>query len=59
MRTRLAQARRWLADPPGPPREPAPPTAAERWTSRWRVAAVAGVVSVTGLAVGLLLAFTD
>jgi hypothetical protein len=59
MRARLAQARHWLADPPGPPREPAPPTAVERWTSGWRVAAVVGAVFVMGLAAGLLLAFTD
>ena len=49
-RVRVADARRWLAGPPGPPREPAPPTRAERWLTGRRVAFVAGSAFVLALA---------
>ncbi len=57
-RGRVADARRWLADPPGPPREPAPPTRAERWLAGRRVALVAGSVFALALAVGLVVGLT-
>jgi hypothetical protein len=41
------------------PREPAPLTVAERWTSGRLVAVVVGSLSVVGIAAGLLLAATD
>jgi hypothetical protein len=41
------------------PREPAPLTVAERWTSGRRVAVVVGSLSVVGIAAGLLLAAND
>jgi uncharacterized membrane protein len=51
-RARLADARRWLADPPGPSREPPPPTTAERWsTGRRGLALLAGLL-LLGPAVG-------
>jgi hypothetical protein len=58
-RARLTQARRWLADPPGPPREAPPPTAAERWSTGRRVAVVVGSVFVLAVAAGFVLAVTD
>ena len=58
MRARLAQARRWLADPPGPPREAAPPATAERWTTGRRAAVVVGSVTVLAVMAGLTLALT-
>jgi hypothetical protein len=50
VRRTQADARRWAADPPGPPRELPPPAAWERWTSGRRlwIAAVG-----FGVAVGL------
>lgn len=58
MGTRLAQARRRLADPPGPPRDAPPETAAERWLTgrRFALAAVGfGVLAVlAGLVIGLV-----
>ncbi len=55
-RARLSDARRWLADPPGPPRDPPPPTTAERWlTGRRAAALLAGPVLLPAL-VGLALA---
>lgn len=53
-RGRLADARRWLAGPPGPPREPAPTTRAECWLTGRRVALVAGSAFVLALAAGLV-----
>ena len=54
---RLAAARRWVADPPGPPRMALPPTAAERWlTGRRGLAIVVGSALALGLILGLVLA---
>jgi hypothetical protein len=55
-RARLADARRWLADPPGPPREASPPTTAERWlTGRRGLALLVGLLAL-GMLIGLLTA---
>jgi hypothetical protein len=49
-----AAARRWVAAPPGPPREPPPVTRVERYTSdRWLVRVVIGA-AVLGVVVGVL-----
>ncbi|MGY1621220.1 hypothetical protein ACI789_03360 [Geodermatophilus sp. SYSU D00965] len=54
---RVADARRWLADPPGPAREAPPPTTAERWlTGRRALLLFPGLlllVLLLGLAVAL------
>ncbi len=56
-RTRTAAARRWMADPPGPPREVLPPTATQRWvTGRRGLATVVGSVLALGLILGLVVA---
>lgn len=57
-RGRVADARRWLADPPGPPREAATPTRAERWLTGRRVALVAGSAFVLALAAWLVVGLT-
>jgi len=49
-------ARRWVAEPPGPPREVPPPTALERWTGGRRMLLVALALVVLGLLAGLLAA---
>ncbi|WP_448625486.1 hypothetical protein [Geodermatophilus sp. URMC 64] len=53
-RSRRVTAQRWLADPPGPEREPPPPTTAERWMTGRRVAVVVGSLVVPGLALVLV-----
>ncbi|MGY1847149.1 hypothetical protein [Blastococcus sp. SYSU DS1021] len=58
-RRRVAWARRWLADPPGPPREVPPPGRAERWFTRPRTALLAmAAVLVIGLLAGLVAGLT-
>jgi hypothetical protein len=49
-----ADARRWQADPPGPPREMPPVTRAERWTSGRRVVWILLAVLVLAFVGGLL-----
>jgi hypothetical protein len=49
-RSRVHVARRWVADPPGPPREALPPTTAERWLTGRR-----GLTVVAGLTLGMTL----
>jgi hypothetical protein len=50
-------ARRWLADPPGPPRELPPPV---RWATLVRWCAVLGAVFLgLGLVLGLVAGLTD
>ena len=57
-RARLADARRWVADPPGPSREAPPPTTAEHWlTGRRAVALLVGLL-LLGLVVGVVVAVT-
>jgi hypothetical protein len=57
-RARLAAARRWVSNPPGPPRVALPPTAAERWLAGRRgLAIVVGSALALGLILGLVLAF--
>lgn len=54
-RARSAAARRWVADPPGPPRVALPATAAEPWlTGRRGLAAVVGSALAVGLIAGLV-----
>ena len=49
-------ARRWLADPPGPPREPAAPAVSQQvWASGGRLALIVTGAVVAGVAIGLLL----
>lgn len=58
LHARVRHARRWLADPPGPPRDAPPETRAERWlTGRRVVLAVVGGL-VLGLLTGLVLGLT-
>lgn len=48
MRRLYADARRWVSDPPGPPRELPPPRRWERWFSGWPfVWALVAIVLVT------------
>jgi hypothetical protein len=47
-------ARRWLADPPGPPREMPPVTRVERWTSGRRVVWIFLALLALAFACGLL-----
>jgi hypothetical protein len=49
-----AEGRRWLADPPGPPRELPPVTWVERWTTCRRVRWIVLAVLVVGIGGGLL-----
>ena len=57
-RARLAAARRWVADPPGPPRTALPPGAVERClTGRRGMAIVVGSALAAGLVLGLVVAF--
>lgn len=51
---RVDEARRWMADPPGPPRPEAPESAAERWSSPRRVLLISVVLVVVGAAVGVV-----
>ncbi|MDP5183010.1 hypothetical protein QOZ88_10195 [Blastococcus sp. BMG 814] len=58
-RRRVEEARRWLADPPGPPREVPPPGRVERWSTRPRTALLAvAAVLVIGLLAGLVAGLT-
>jgi hypothetical protein len=52
-------ARRWVADPPGPPREMPPPRRWERWISGWRLVWVFAVLLVTAIGVGVVLGLVD
>ena len=58
VRRQVRRAQRWVADPPGPPREVPPPTAVDRWASGRRLLLVSvgiGLVGgVAGVLVGLL-----
>ena len=56
MRRQLQAAQRWVADPPGPPREDPELTAVERWTSGRRVLLVALGVVVVGVIAGFTIA---
>jgi hypothetical protein len=60
-RKRQAAAHRWLAEPPGPPRDVPPTTAAERWLTGRRgllttFGGVVALVLVGSLVVGSLVA---
>jgi hypothetical protein len=51
----VTAARRWLADPPGPHREPVPPAAPrEVWATGGRLALVVIAALVAGVGIGLL-----
>ena len=53
-------ARRWVADPPGPPRDPPPAGRAERWMTGVRpLLVLTGIVLVPGLATGLAIRLAD
>ena len=57
VRRQVLAARRWVAEPPGPPREALPPTTAERWlTGRRGLAVLMGSAVAVGLIVGLIVA---
>lgn len=56
-RARLADARRWVANPPGPSREAPPPTTAEHWLSGRRGLALLVGLLLLGLVVGLAVTF--
>jgi lysylphosphatidylglycerol synthetase-like protein (DUF2156 family) len=56
-RARLADARRWVANPPGPSREAPPPTTAEHWLTGRRGLALLVALLLLGLVVGLAVAF--
>jgi hypothetical protein len=57
-RARLADARRWVANPPGPSREAPPQTTAEHWlTGRRGLALIVGL-TLLALVVGLAVAFS-
>ena len=53
-RSRQVTARHWLADPPGPEREPPSLTTAERWLTGRRLAVVVGWIIVLGSVIGLV-----
>jgi hypothetical protein len=57
-RTGQVAARRWLADPPGPDRQPPEPSTAERWLTGRRAAVVVGSVVVLTLVAGFVLGVT-
>ncbi len=57
-RARLADARRWVANPPGPSREAPPPTRAEHWLTGRRAVALLVRLLLLGLIVGLVVAVT-
>lgn len=52
----VRRAQRWVADPPGPDRDVAPPTRLETWTSGRRLVLAWGGLTVVGVLVGVLLA---
>jgi hypothetical protein len=52
-------ARRWVADPPGPPREMPELPAWQRWLTGWSFAIAMLVVLTVALAVGITLAVLD
>ena len=59
-RRMILAAQRWVADPPGPPREVPPPGRAERWTTGLRpLIVIAGIVGVTAFAAGLVIGLVD
>lgn len=59
MRGRVRAAQRWLADPPGPAREPEPPTRLERWTTGRRLVLLGVGLVVLGVLGGLVAALLD
>ncbi|WP_299957764.1 hypothetical protein [uncultured Modestobacter sp.] len=52
-------ARRWVADPPGPIRDVAPPNGLERWTGGRRLVGLVVVCMLVAFAAGLLAAVLD
>jgi hypothetical protein len=51
---RVDEARRWVADPPGPPRSEAPESTAERWNRPRRLVLVCVGLLLVGVAAGLV-----
>ena len=55
VRRQVSRAQRWVADPPGPPREVPPPTAVDRWTSGRRLVLASVGIGLVGGVAGVLI----
>ena len=59
VRRQVRDARRWVADPPGPARDVPPPNALERWTNGRRLVLAVVALALVGALGGVLISVLD